>query len=414
MGIIPDQSPLLSFEDARHLVEAQASQITPGETELVDLLNCGGRVLAEGVTADHDFPPFRRAARDGYAVHASDVAQPKAVLEVVAEVKAGADLDQLPVIQQGQAASIMTGAPTPADADVIVMVEYTSRQGDRVEINRPPDSGANIVAVGSEAKRGQQLLIPSLQLNHKAIAVAAAVGRTHMSVYKKPIVAILSTGDEIVDVSTSPGPSQVRNSNTYSLAAQVVESGGMPLLLPIAPDEPVRLRELIAQGLEADLLLLAGGVSLGKYDLVEQVLSEFGAEFFFTGVKIQPGKPAVFGRVAYKNQTKYFFGLPGNPVSTMVTFTLFALPVLQALSGQTPANLRFLHARLSSEMKTKRGLKRFLPGLLSGELEQAEVKLAPWRGSGDIAAMVLSNCYIVIDPDRDHYSSGEWVPLLLR
>ena len=260
----------------------------------------------EAIDADRDFPPFRRAARDGYAVHAADVAQPPSLLEVVAEVKAGAALDRLPTILAGQAASIMTGAPTPADADTIVMVEYTNRRGNRVEINRPADSRANIVPAGSEAKCGQNLLGPGTQLNHKAIAVAAAVGK-HLPAGLRAAsrVAILSTGDEIVDVASAPGPSQVRNSNTYSLAAQVVECGRRSSsFFPIAPDEPARLRELIAQGLEADLLLLAGGVSMGKYDLVKQVLSEFGAGFFFTGVKIQPGKPVVFGQIQAGNHDR--------------------------------------------------------------------------------------------------------------
>jgi len=206
----------------------------------------------------------------------------------------------------------------------------------------------------------------------------------------------------------------------------VQAAGGEPLLLPIAPDEPVRLRELIADGFESDLLLLAGGVSMGKYDLVEQVLAEFQAEFLFTAVQIQPGKPAVFGRapcgrgrlareeVASPASLVYFFGLPGNPVSTMVTFELFARPVIEALAGMTPRKLAFLNARLKTEIKTKTGLKRFLPGVLSGEFERTEVELAHWQGSGDVAAMAKANCYIVIPTDREQIAAGEWVPVLMR
>ena len=186
------------------------------------------------------------------------------------------------------------------------------------------------------------------------------------------------------------------------------------MLLPIAPDEPERLRELIMDGLEADLLLLTGGVSMGKYDLVEQVLTDFKAEFFFTGAQIQPGKPIVFGRVPVGEGAKYFLGLPGNPVSTMVTFELFARPMIEALSGALPQKLVFLSARLKSEIKTKTGLKRFLPAMLSGEFENAEVDLLPWQGSGDIAATARANCYIVIPPDRDKIAAGEWVAAMKR
>jgi molybdopterin molybdotransferase len=221
-----------------------------------------------------------------------------------------------------------------------------------------------------------------------------------------------------------PGPNQIRNSNTYSLAAQVQASGGEAVILPIAPDEPVRLRELLAEALECDLVLIAGGVSMGKYDLVEQELAAIKAEFLCTGAKIQPGKPVVFGRVSTGGgeglqnsgsaQWKYFFGLPGNPVSTMVTFELFAKPLVRALAGMCPQSLVFVSAKLKKRVTTKTGLKRFLPAQVSGEFENAEVELTPWQGSGDIASVVRSNCFMVIPPDRENMEAGEWVPVLLR
>jgi molybdopterin molybdotransferase len=240
------------------------------------------------------------------------------------------------------------------------------------------------------------------------------VGRSHLLVYEKPRVAILSTGDEIVDIEVPPGPTQIRNSNTYSLAAQVAAAGGEPVLLPIAPDQSLRLRELIGDGVESDLLLLTGGVSMGKYDLVEQVLAEFGAEFFFTGALIQPGRPIVFGRAQWESSHKYFFGLPGNPVSTMVCFELFARPVVEALCGLSARKLAFLYARLKSEIKTKTGLKRFLPGIISGEFNNVEVELARWQGSGDIASTARANCYVVIEPDRERIAAGEWVAVMMK
>ena len=251
--------------------------------------------------------------------------------------------------------------------------------------------------------------------------------------FRKPRVAVLSTGDEVVEIDATPGPAQIRNSNSYSLAAQIQNAGGEAVRLAIAPDERGRLRALIEEGLGCDLLLLTGGVSMGKYDLVEQVLGELKAEFYFTGAEIQPGRPVVFGScgagalarvdsgVAAGTRTrapaphkKYFFGLPGNPVSTMVTFELFARPMIEALAGMTPQPLIFLRARLKSEIRTKTGLKRFLPAVLSGEFENAEVELARWQGSGDIAALARANCYVVIPPDRERIEAGEWVSLLMR
>ena len=390
-------------------------------TEDADLLAAAGRVLAERVWADRDIPPFPRATRDGYAVLASDLAELPARLDVVAEIRAGEDAARMPSkLERGQAASIMTGAPVPSGADAVVMVEYSARTAERVEITRKVGPGENIVARGAEAQQGGLLLDRGIWLNDAAIALAASVGKLRLQVYKRPRVAVLTTGDEIVDIEAIPGPTQIRNSNSYSLAVQIREAGGEPVLLPIAPDEPRRLRQLIEEGLQADLLLLTGGVSMGRYDLVEQVLGDLRAEFFFTEAKVQPGRPVVFGEVrggaadSVPAERKYFFGLPGNPVSTMVTFELFARPIVEALSGMSPRKLVFLHARLKSEIRVKTGLKRFLPAILSGEFENSAVELVAWQGSGDIAATARANCYIVVPPDREDIASGEWVAVLMR
>ena len=411
MAAPPQQPTILSFEDARHVVERHAAEVRPGPVETAQLLASDGRVLAKAVVADRDFPPFRRAMRDGYAVRAGALAQLPATLDIIAEIKAGAAPEELPAeIRPGQAAAIMTGAPTPTGADAVVMVEFTSLSGSRVTITRAVERGDNVAPAGSEARQGDVLLAPGTRIDYSAIAAAASVGQSSLSVFRRPRVAILSTGDEIVEVDARPGPHQIRNSNSYSLAAQVQEAGGEPRISAIARDEGGHLRSLIQQGLECDLLLLAGGVSMGKYDLVEQVLAEFGAEFFFTGAQIQPGRPIVFGCA----REKFFFGLPGNPVSTMVTFELFARPMLEALAGLTPRQLVFLHARLKSEIKTRTGLKRFLPGLLSGEFERAEVELARWHGSGDVASTARANCYIVVPPDRERIAPGEWVAVMSK
>lgn len=420
----PASANLLPFADARRVVEEKARALRPVKQKAVPLLDGCGRVLAEDVAADRDFPPFARATRDGYAVRSADLAALPARLEVVAEVRAGAGLPAgTAPVSARQAVEIMTGAPVPAGADAVVMVEYTSRSGETVEITRAASSGENVVAAGSEARAGDVLLTSGTRLGPAQIAVAAAVGRTELRVHARPRVAVLATGDELVDVSARPGASQIRNSNSYSLAAQVRAAGGEPLLLPVAPDEKTALRRLLEQGLSADLLLISGGVSVGKYDLVEQVLAGFHAQFFFTGALIQPGRPVVFGQAKSTDaagaaaprgrETTPFFGLPGNPISTLVTFELFVRPVVDALGGAAPSPLIFLKARLRAEVKTKTGLTRFLPARLSGEHEATEVELVPWQGSGDLAAASRADCYLVVPPDRDQIPAGEMVAVML-
>ena len=400
---------VLSFEAALSVVEQHAATVRPPDTETIALDASSSRILAELIAADRDVPPFPRAMRDGYAIRASDLANLPASLKVLGEIKAGGDPSVLHV-EPGQAVSIMTGAPAPVGADSVVMVEHTSSAGDVVEVAKGVASGDNIVPTGAEARRGDSLLAPGTRIDEAVIAVAASVGKARIQAYVRPKVAILSTGDELVGIGDIPGPNQIRNSNSHSLAAQVRKAGGEPAILPIAPDEKTRLRSLIEEGLQSDLLLLSGGVSVGRYDFVEQVLEDLGAEFFFTGALIQPGRPVVFGRV----RETYFFGLPGNPVSTMVTFELFARPILEALSGATPSPLRFLHAKLKTAITRKPGLKRFLPAKLSGEFENTEVELTPWQGSGDLASTARANCYIVVAADREHFAAGEWAPVLLR
>ena len=412
MAAPPIQSLVLSFEDARRVVEDHASRLSSRTAETAPLLHAAGRVLAESITADRDIPPFPRSTRDGYAVRAADLAKLPASLKVIGEIKAGPQ--HLPsTLDPGQAFAIMTGAPVPQGADAVVMVEYTSSQkADSVEIKKSVEPGENIVAQGAEAKHGNLLLNRGTRLNQAAIALAASVGRSRLQVFVRPQIAVLTTGDEIVEVDAEIGPTQIRNSNGYSLSVQIQQAGGEPVLLPIAPDEPRRLRQLIEEGLQSDLLIMTGGVSMGRYDLVEQVLSELQAEFLFTGAKIQPGRPVVFGHIGSEVQApaqhKYFFGLPGNPVSTMVTFELFARPVLEALAGASPSQLTFLHTRLKSEIRVKPGLTRFLPAILLGQCEDSQVELVPWQGSGDIAAQARSNCYVVVPPDRERIAAGDW------
>jgi len=419
MSVAPVHASVLSFENARRAVEEHAANVHPSVVETVSLLDADRRVLAEPIFADRDIPPFPRSTRDGYAVRSVDLSKVPAALDVIGEIKAGVEEFNIPgALQAGEAVSIMTGAPVPAGADAVVMIEYTDRHGDRVEITKKVVPGENLVPRAAEAKKGSVLIDRGVRLNEPGIALAASVGKSQLEVYRRPRLAVLTTGDEIVAIDATPGPTQIRNSNSYSLAAQIRRAGGEAVLLPIAPDESRALKKLIQEGLAADLLIMTGGVSMGRYDLVEQVLSEMAAGFFFTGAKIQPGRPVVFGRCRADAQSSeasgtYFFGLPGNPVSTMVTFELFVRPMLEALAGQSAQPLRFLHSRLKREIRIKPGLTRFLPANLTGDFEKSEIELVAWQGSGDIAAVARANCYAVIPPDREIMPAGDWIAVLM-
>jgi molybdopterin molybdotransferase len=292
-------------------------------------------------------------------------------------------------------------------------VEYTERSGESATVRRSVSAGENVVAAGSEARAGDIMVARGMRVNHAIVAVAAAIGRAEVAVHRQPRVAILATGDELVDINLRPGPNEIRNSNSYSLAAQVRSAGGDAVILPVARDEPDELALLLRKGMEADLLLITGGVSMGKYDLVEQVLASFEAKFFFTGALIQPGKPVVFGEMKDGVDTTPFFGLPGNPVSTMVTFQLFVRPVLDALAGAAPQALPFLRAELKNEFTSKTGLTRFLPAKLAGDIERPEVELIRWQGSGDLMAAARANCYIVVPPDKEQFRAGEMITVLM-
>jgi molybdopterin molybdotransferase len=394
----------LSFEQARACVlrEVSAARPTPA-AEQVPALEAAGRVLAETVFADRDYPPFPRAARDGFAVRAADV---PGDLRVIGEVRAGEVYRGS--VGPGGAVEIMTGAPLPAGADAVVMVEHTEREGNRVRVGRALTLGENFGAQGQEARSGEAVLHAGQRLGFAEIAMLAMVGLECAAVYRKPRVAILPTGDEIVEAGVNPERFQIRNSNAWSMAVQVGRAGGDPQILPIARDNYESTRGLIEQGLTHDLLLLSGGVSAGKYDIVERVMADLGAEFFFDRVLIQPGQPLVFG----KARGKFFFGLPGNPASTMVTFEVFARAAVELLGGAQEAPLRLLQAQLSKDFRQKPGLTRFLPAQVSAD--GSTVAPEPWQGSGDIGALSRANAFLVTDPDRESWSAGDMIRVLLK
>jgi molybdopterin molybdotransferase len=410
-------SKLPSFSEARQLVEEYCVTLSSTAAQFLSILESAGLVLAEDLVADRDFPPFPRATRDGFAVRSAEAGAVPLRLRCVGEIKAGASVEQSAIIVgEHECAEIMTGAPVPEGADAVVMVEYSEREGELVTVKRTVVAGENVVAAGSEARRGSIMVARGVRVNHAIVAVAAAVGRPEIAVHRGPRVAILATGDELIDINLRPGPNEIRNSNSYSLAAQVQRSGGEPTILPVARDESAELALLLRKGLEADLLLITGGVSRGKYDLVEQALASLGAHIFFTGVQIQPGKPVVFGElksIKSSERSTPFLGLPGNPVSTMVTFELFARPLLDALSGAKPQPLPFAQATLKAGFEVRTGLTRFLPARLHGEPERPEVELVRWQGSGDLMAASRSNCYVVVSPQQGKFDAGEPVTILM-
>ncbi|MBW4045934.1 MAG: molybdopterin molybdotransferase MoeA [Acidobacteria bacterium] len=398
---------VLSYAQAAEAIEAHAAGRPRPGTEKVCLLDAQGRVLAAAVVADRDQPPFDRSTRDGFACRAEDAG---GALRVMGTVRAGEVWHGDP-LGAGEAVEIMTGAPVPAGADCVVMVEHVVECGDGIELQagRMARRGENIVPRGAEAAKGGVILAAGVRMTATQIAAAAACGYAEVEVFQRPRVAVLATGDELVQVADAPLPHQIRNSNSYSLAAMVAAAGAEAVVLPVARDERGSLETSIREALECDLVLMSGGVSMGKYDLVEEVLTGLGAEFFFTGVEIQPGRPAVFGRA----MGKYFFGLPGNPVSTMVTFLLFAEPMIRGTAGESETSPRFAQATLAEPVKVKTGLRRFLPAVLESAVEGSRVKLVAWQGSGDLAATARANCFAVVPPEREALAAGEVVSVLL-
>ncbi len=397
----------MSFGQARACVieRVTASRISQPVEEVA--LECAaGRVLAEVVGADRDFPALARSVRDGFAVRAADV---PGTLRVIGEVRAGTRFEGS--VASGEAVEIMTGAPVPRGADAVVMVEHVTRGADgSVTTDRAAQPGQFVNPKGCEARAGDSLLVPGKRLGFADVAMLAAVGKARVAVYPRPRIALLATGDEIVPITEAPREFQIRNSNVYSLAAQVTRAGGVPVILPVARDEPGETLGLIERGLAYELLLISGGVSAGKYDLVERVLGDLNAEFYFDRVLIQPGQPLVFGRA----REIFFFGLPGNPVSTMVTFELFARAAVELAGGQSQSEVPLMLARLTRDFRHKTGLTRFLPATV--EYGDAGPELAPaqWSGSGDVPAIARANAFLVAEPDRAEWKAGDLMRVLLQ
>ena len=407
-------APLPSFPEAATVVYDYAAKLLtrPPRVEKIDLDTAAGRVLAHALVADRDMPAFPRSTRDGFALRAAEAHK---WLHVAGSIRAGEPpASSLPA---DSAWEIMTGAAVPPGADAVAMLEHVEHDGNRIRLanERKLEPGENLVPAAAEARTGDELVSAGTRLGPSQIAAAATCGYATVQVFALPRVAILTTGDELVPVAATPGPGQIRNSNATMLAALVARAGGAPRILPTAEDNSDAIASAIRSALDADMLLISGGVSAGKFDLVEPVLADLGARFHFTGVRIQPGKPLVFGEIPRSGSSLPLFGLPGNPISSAATFLLFASAVLRALAGVQHVAPQFAAAQLSRDAKGKPNLTRFIPAAvavdpLSGELPH--VAPVPWQGSGDLAAFARANSFIAVPEGTDRLPAGQIARIL--
>ncbi len=398
--------PVLSVEEALERILATVHTL---DSERVPVLEAAGRVLAEEAIADRDIPPLTNSAMDGYAVRAADLVQAQAPvrLRVIGEVAAG-HVSSLSVAP-GTAVRIMTGAPVPDGGDTVVRFEDT-RQGDEwVEVLEAPEPGANVRQAGEDVRAGQVVLPPGTVLRPQEIGMLAAVGHTEAAVVRRPRVGILGTGDEIVSPDQTPGPGQIRDANSYTVAAQVQAFGGVPLVLGVARDREALVRQGIRDALDrgADFLITSGGVSVGDFDLVKQVLATEG-EMHFWSLNMKPGRPLAFGVVG----DVPLLGLPGNPVAAMISTELFARPALLKMQGFSDWSRPRLTARLRQPIARKDGRRHFLRVRLQRTPTGYEATLTGDQGSGILYSLVQADGLAVIPEETDHLQAGAEVQVI--
>jgi len=400
-----ERRPTLSVEEAREHILATVQVLEP---ERVPILEAVDRVLAEPVVADRDIPPLSNSAMDGYAVRGADVAQAPVRLRVVGEAPAGYVARER--VEPGTAVRIMTGAPIPQGADTVVRFEDT-RQGDGwVEVLKPIATGRNVRPAGEDVRAGQVVLSPGKVLRPQEIGMLAAVGRTEVAVIRRPRVAILATGDEVVPPDQPPGPAQIRDANSYTVSALVRRFGGVPLLLGVARDQEELVRQGVREALErrADLIITSGGVSVGDFDLVKQVLAAEG-EMHFWSLNMKPGRPLAFGVVAGVP----LLGLPGNPVSAMVGTMMFARPALLKMQGFSEWPWPSVQARLLDPIPRKDERRHYVRVRLQGTGEGYEARLTGDQGSGILNSLVQADGLAVLPEGVDHLPAGTVVEVLL-
>jgi molybdopterin molybdotransferase len=397
---------VVPVDEALEIVLANAPRLAVEEVSLDAAL---GRVLAEDVASDVDMPPFDRSAMDGYAVRAADLAGAPVTLPVAGVVRAG-QRPELP-LAPGQLIQIMTGAPVPEGADAVQQVERTrlGEGGGRVEVLVPVEAGANIARRGSEVRVGDVVARGGQTIDPALLGVLAAVGHARVRVGSRPSLAVLVTGDELVDVGVEPGPAHIRNSNGPAVLAQARWAGADPRSLGVVPDDEARIAAALAEGLQADVLVVSGGVSEGVYDLVEGVLAHLGVQVIFDKIALKPGAPLVFGR----RGTTLVFGLPGNPVSAQVTFDLFVRSALLRMQGARVVLRPSVEAELLGPVRNRSGRQAYLPARV--RLEAGRLVAAPIRsmGSADLVAHARANALLVIGAERLEARAGERAPARL-
>ncbi|MCK6528090.1 molybdopterin molybdotransferase MoeA [Myxococcota bacterium] len=401
---------MISVDRAIDLVLAQ---VRPLEAERVPLLRVRGRVLARPVAAPRDQPPWDNTGLDGFAVRAEDVAGASPGTPVLLDVvdTAAAGTVSRAVVGRGQAVRIMTGAPMPRGADSVVMVERTrgGPQATRIEVLDAVQAGNAVRRRGEDLREGEVVLEEGTLLRAGEVGIAAAVGLPHLEVHRRPVVGVLSTGDELVEPGGELPEGSIFSSNSYSLMAMIEEAGGEPLYLGIGRDEPLDLERRLRAGMEvADAVVTSGGVSAGDFDYVTDVFRRMGGDMHFHKVAMRPGKPVAFGTLAGRP----LFGLPGNPVSCMVGFALYVRPALLAMQGRRDPHLPSVSAELDHAVRGKRGMRVFLRGILREEEGGARVRTTGPQGSGILRSMALANALIVVPEEVDELPEGAAVRAL--
>lgn len=377
-------------------------------SETIPLEDASGRILDEPVVADIALPPFDRARMDGYAVRSSDVAHAPATLRVIGEIAAGAIFDG--ELSPGEAIKIFTGAPVPRGADAVQKVEVTESDGNSVIIKETVKPGQFITPRASEVAEGETVAERGCEIGPAEMAVLASFGYSQVRVGSRPRVAVISTGSELIGVSEKPMGAQIRNSNSYTIASYARRAGASVDLLGTIEDTPEATRRALLEASRSrDVVITSGGVSMGDYDLVKAALADIGAEIFFDKVIIRPGKPIVFAR---RDKT-YFFGLPGNPVSTSVTFNIFVRPAIRKMQGDNSPLLTVARAVLARGIKDSSSRRSYLPGHLFIKDGRAVVEALRWGGSSDLVAFMKANALIIVGEQVHEIAEGEMVETLI-
>ncbi|WNM57282.1 molybdopterin molybdotransferase MoeA [Candidatus Nitrospira allomarina] len=381
--------------------------------EKIGLLDSLGRILGEDILAPRSNPPWDNSAMDGFAVRWADIKQDYAItripeLHIVEDVAAGAVATK--AVGPGEAIRIMTGAPMPAGADTVVRVEYTEPSGTKVRIMKiEAGQGSNIRPKGEDVTEGECIIPKGTQLRSGEIGMLAILAKSFVLVSQRPRVAILSTGDELADLDESFNEHKIVNSNSYGIAAAVQESGGIPVLLGIAKDNPDSLKDKIRQGLTCDILVLSGGVSMGDYDFTKPVFAELGADMNFWKLAIRPGQPVAFGKI----QGKLAFGLPGNPVSSMVTFDQLVRPAMLKMGGHRKWERPVVKALFQETFSKHTDRRHFLRGILQQENGVLTVRTTGGQGSGILTSMVKANGFIDVPEEVESLKPGDLVNVQL-